>query len=69
MAARINAQPLQERAGEWNRLRVAAGLSIRDLAQASGLSRYTVSLIDQGRLIPSPQEAAAVLAAIGKVKR
>ncbi len=64
MAARINPPPLQERASDWNRLRLRAGLSIRILSDRSGVNRYHVSLIDQGRLVPSPDESAAILAVL-----
>lgn len=45
----------------WSRQRIAAGLSISELAAKSGVARSVVGLIDQGRMVPSPAEAAALL--------
>jgi ribosome-binding protein aMBF1 (putative translation factor) len=45
-------------------MRVNAGLSISDLAKRSGLARSIVGLIDQGRLVPSPEEARAFIRGI-----
>ncbi|HUT77571.1 MAG TPA: helix-turn-helix transcriptional regulator [Polyangia bacterium] len=49
---------------EWARKRIAANLSITQLAALSGVPRSVVGLIDKGRMIPSPSEAAALLRAL-----
>jgi len=55
-------------AASWGRLRREADLTLTQLAQRSGLPRSVVGLIDQGRLIPSPSEAAAILRAVGALE-
>lgn len=54
-------QKLRGNATEWSRLRLAADLSVSELAERSGVARSLVGLIDQGRLTPSPQQAKAIL--------
>ncbi len=54
-------QKLRGNATEWSRLRIAANLSVSELAARSGVARSLVGLIDQGRLPPSPQQAKAIL--------
>jgi transcriptional regulator with XRE-family HTH domain len=54
-------QKLRGSGTEWSKLRVARDLSVSELAAASGVPRSIVGLIDQGRLNPSPQQAAAIL--------
>lgn len=51
---------------EWSRMRVAKGLTIRQLSGLSGVPRSVVGLIDQGRMVPSPSEAAALLRVLGE---
>lgn len=46
---------------EWSRRRIARGLTIKQLAALSNVPRSVVGLIDQGRMVPSPTEAAALL--------
>lgn len=46
---------------EWSRLRLAQDLSITELAHQSGIARSIVGLIDQGRVVPKPEEARALL--------
>lgn len=53
-------QTLRGSDNDWSRMRLAAGLSITELAKRSGLARSVVGLIDQGRLVPSPEEAMAL---------
>ena len=50
-------QTIRGSGNEWSRMRLRANLSISDLARLSGIARTVVGLIDQGRLIPSPEEA------------
>jgi transcriptional regulator with XRE-family HTH domain len=65
MAARTTPQALVLREGSpWSARRVAAGLSIRRLSALSGISRADLSRIDQGRQIPTPDQAAKMLEAI-----
>ena len=59
-------QSLRGGATEWSRRRLAANLSITELAARAGLSRSVVGLIDQGRLMPSPSESEAILRALGE---
>ncbi len=53
--------PLQGNDSEWSRLRLERGLSLTQLAKASGVPRSIVGLICSGRLMPTPKEAAALL--------
>lgn len=54
-------QSIRGSASEWAQRRLAANLSISELAALSGVPRSVVGLIDQGRMIPQPDEAAALL--------
>lgn len=51
----------------WRKLRIEAGLSIRQLQARSGIHRGRLSMIERG-LPPSPTEAAAILAAVQKAE-
>jgi transcriptional regulator with XRE-family HTH domain len=57
-------KPLQMGRSPWSLHRVAAGVSMRQVATTSGLNRGLLSLLEQGRYVPSPQEAEAILRAI-----
>ena len=46
---------------EWSERRVLLDLSISELAKRSGVARSLVGLIDKGRMIPTPAQAAALL--------
>jgi transcriptional regulator with XRE-family HTH domain len=59
-------QALKGSQTEWSKRRLAANLSITELANRSGVARSLVGLIDQGRLVPTPDQAAAILAALGE---
>ena len=48
---------------KWSELRVAGGLSIRELETATGISRGVLSMIESGRA-PTPEQAAAILAVL-----
>ena len=48
----------------WSELRLERDLSITELARAAGLSRSVVGLICQGRLVPRPDEARALMAVL-----
>ena len=56
--------PLHEGPTEWARLRLGQNLSLGQLAERSGLPKSVVGLICQGRLMPRPDEAAALLRAL-----
>lgn len=48
----------------WGPQRVSLGLSLRALAKLSGVNIVTLSLAEQGRLIPTGGEYQAVMKAI-----
>ena len=52
---------------DWSRRRLRANLSITELSKRSGIARSLVGLIDQGRLVPTPDQAAAILRALEDV--
>lgn len=54
-------QPLKGNDSEWSRLRLERGVSLTELAKASGVPRSVVGLICSGRMTPGPGEAAALL--------
>ncbi len=45
----------------WARARRSAGVSMRDLERRSGVARSYISLLEQGRLTPTPAQARALL--------
>ncbi len=57
-------QKLRGNDTHWSKLRIARNLSVSELAERSGVARSLVGLIDQGRLMPSPEQAAAILAVL-----
>ncbi len=57
-------QPISGSQTEWSKRRVEANLSITELAKRSGVARSLVGLIDQGRLVPTPDQATAILAVL-----
>ncbi len=57
-------QKLRGNATEWSRLRMARNLSISQLAEAAGIPRSLVGLIDQGRLTPTIPQSKALLAVL-----
>lgn len=48
----------------WQRLRVERGLSITDLAERTGIKRPYVALILSGRMVPTTEQAGAILAVL-----
>lgn len=42
-------------------MRLAANLSLTELAERAGLPRSTVAMICSGRLVPSPEQSGAIL--------
>lgn len=51
----------------WTGLRAERGLSLRQLEARTGINRGTLSLIEAGRLIPTPDQAAAILEVLRRV--
>jgi DNA-binding transcriptional regulator YiaG len=47
---------------QWSDIRKALGLSIRDMAEATGINRGDLSKIEHGRACPTPKQAARILA-------
>jgi predicted transcriptional regulator len=45
----------------WGRPRGAIGLSIRELAERTGINRGEISRIERGRSCPSPDQARRLL--------
>lgn len=54
--------------GAWGPQRVALGLSLRALAKLSGVNIVTLSLAEQGRLVPTGAEYGAVMSALERTK-
>lgn len=54
-------KPLQPGAYAWGSMRADLGLSIRELAERSGVNRGLLSLTEAGRYIPTAEEWRAVL--------
>ena len=48
----------------WGPRRVELGLSLRDLARLSGVAAPLLSLLEQGRGIPTPDEYARIVEAL-----
>lgn len=45
----------------WADIRRSAGMSIRDMAEATGINRGTLSKIERGQACPTPSEAHRLL--------
>lgn len=60
MARRNTPPPLRTGGLAWGAERVALGLSLAELARRSGVSKATLSLAENGRLIPTAAEWQAV---------
>ena len=52
----------------WGPQRVALGLSLRELSKLCGVNIVTLSLAEQGRLVPTGDEYQKVMAALGAYK-
>lgn len=52
----------------WGPQRVALGISIRRLAELSGVNRGTLSLVEQGRLVPTGADYQKVMAALDELR-
>jgi DNA-binding transcriptional regulator YiaG len=62
--AKSNTPLIRTAGGAWGPQRVALGLSLRALARLSGVNIVTLSLAEQGRLIPTGEEYQAVMQAL-----
>jgi transcriptional regulator with XRE-family HTH domain len=52
----------------WGIRRVRSGVSIRQLARESGVSRGLLSLMEHGRLIPTGDEYDRIVAALDRLE-
>jgi len=64
MARTKTAAPLRTGGHLWGPRRVELGISIRKLAEASGIARGMISLMENGRLNPTGREFDRVMAAL-----
>jgi transcriptional regulator with XRE-family HTH domain len=55
--------------GAWGPQRVALGLSLRALAKLSGVNIVTLSLAEQGRLVPTGDEYQRVMRALDSYRK
>lgn len=62
--AKRRGQKLRGSGTEWSNLRIARNLSVKELSDLCGVPRSVVGLIDQGRMVPSPSQASAILAVL-----
>lgn len=51
----------------WGHRRVAAGISIRQLAKEAGINKGTLSYVERGRMIPTAEEYEKVNAALARL--
>lgn len=52
----------------WGQRRVGSGISIRQLSAESGVAKGNLSMIENGRLIPTGDEYARVTAALDRLE-
>ena len=52
----------------WGPERVALGISIRKLAELSGVDKAILSMAEHGRLVPTGPEYQAVMQALRKIR-
>lgn len=52
----------------WGNERVRAGVSLRQLAERSGVPKGSLSLMEHGRLIPTSDEYDRVIAALAALR-
>ena len=60
--------PLRSGGHAWGPERVALGISIRKLADLSGVDKAILSMVENGRMIPSGAEYQAVSEALRKAR-
>lgn len=61
MRRRGRVQPLVERPSIYARRRVAAGLSLRQVQERTGLNRGLVSMVERGIMIPTSEQSRLLL--------
>ena len=65
--ARVKHQPLRSGGSLWGPRRVAAGISLQQLATVTGISKGLLSLMENGRLIPRGDEHERVMDALARL--
>lgn len=60
--------PLRTGGHAWGPERVALGISIRKLAELSGVDKAILSMAENGRLVPKGSEYQAVMDALRKIR-
>lgn len=68
MARRRTRPPLRTAGSAWGPERVSLGLSMRQLEELSGVDRAILSLVEQGRLIPTGAQYQAVMEALRRAR-
>lgn len=58
--------PLHTPGGAWGPQRVKVGISQRELERRSGINRYILSFVEQGRMIPTGEEFEKVMGVLRK---
>lgn len=53
----------------WGNRRVAAGISIRQLSQESGVHRGLLTLMEHGRMVPTSAEYDRIESALSRLTR
>ena len=66
---RMTPKPLQSGGHMWGPERVSLGVSIRKLAELSGVNRGTLSLVEQGRLVPTGDDYEKVRRALDVLRQ
>lgn len=61
--------PLRTGGRAWGPQRVALGLSLDKLSELSGVHKATLSLAENGRLVPTGEEYQKVMSALDKASR
>ena len=59
---------LKQGPSEWSRRRVNADLSLRDLAELTGINAGLLSMLEAGRWLPDPDQSARLLDAYANGK-
>lgn len=65
MARVKNVPPLRTKGYAWGQLRVRRGVSMRELAERSGVPKSVLSFVESGRVNPTAEEFNRVMAALG----
>jgi len=59
--------PLRTGGNLWGEQRVRAGISLRQLAKESGVGRGFLSLMEQGRMMPTSEQYARIVKALERL--